>query len=185
MKKIKTIFMVAVCFVFSVTASAAESSGNVPDTAVAAHVLDDGGIGTCVASRTTPSLVKSYELDDGQIATWVVYEVDKESTQDEIITPKGYADKEVSTQYDLIYYYNAQALSTYRATIVGVIPVTHSSNRQIASVSFAYRSGLTCATSSAISGYTASLVMQPSGYSGYSFIVTLGSGGGFQISAQQ
>ena len=104
-----TALVAVVCFVFSVTAFAAESSESILDTAVAAHVLDDGEIATYVASRTTPSLVKSYELDDGQIATWVAYEVNSESAQDEIITPDGYDDKEVSTQYDLVYYLNGQA----------------------------------------------------------------------------
>ena len=178
-----TALMVVVCFVFSVPAFAVESTGDIPNIAVANRVLDNGEIVTCVASQKTPLLVESVKSDNGQIATLLVYEVNTESAQEGTITPKVYDDRQVSTQYDLVYVQNGQTLSVYRATIVGTISTADSSNRQITSVSFAYRSGLTCATSSAIRGYTASLAMAPPNFPASCFIVTLGSGGSFQITS--
>ena len=75
-------------------------------------------------------LVESVKADNGQIATLLVYELNTESAQEGTITPKVYDDRQVSTQYDLVYIQNGQTLSVYTVPIVGTISTADSSNRR-------------------------------------------------------
>lgn len=175
-----TALMVVVCFVFSVSAFAAEP---LTDIAVVNHVLDDGEIVTCVASQKVPLLTENVKSDNGQIATLLVYDGETESTQN-TVTPRIYDDREVSHNYDIAYVVDGKVISVHSAAVVGVCS-NNSSYSQITSVSFTHLAGVTSATNYKISGNTATLSMQPPNYPLAKFLITLSSGGAWSCSRVQ
>ena len=181
-----TALMVVVCFVFSVSAFAVESTETIPNIAVnnAVRVLDNCKIVSCATSHMIPLFAENVKSDNGQIATVLVYYEKPESSED-MVTPRISDDRERSATFDWYYFtQDGKLITYYKANVKGVC--SHNSDySQITSVSFTHQSGLTSTTKYKISGNTATLSLQPPGYALKNTYVTLSSGGAWSITQDQ
>ena len=177
-----TALMVVVCFVFSVSAFAVESTETIPNIAVAnaIRVFDNCKIVSCDTSHMIPLLVENVKSDSGQTATMLVYYEKPESAEDRG-TPRISDDRERSAIIDWYYFTtDGKLITTYKIYVKGVCS-NNSSYSQITSVSFEHQAGLTSTTKYKINGNTATLSMQPPGYPLKKALLTLSNGGAFSL----
>ena len=181
-----TALMVVVCFVFSVSAFAVESTETIPNIAVAnaIRVFDNCKIVSCDTSHMIPLLVENVKSDSGQTATMLVYYEKPESAEDRG-TPRISDDRERSAIIDWYYFTtDGKLITTYKIYVKGVCS-NNSDYSQITSVNWKHQSGAISTTKYKISGNTATLSLQPPGYALKNTYVTLSSGGAWSITQDQ